>query len=165
MAAKVSVGVRLDAEVRDEFQRWAAEDRRSLGNYFESLFMQERERRLSGDITLEGISHQLMGLSLQIDQLYEFLRKPKPKPKRDADKEINKMLALDLQGVMDKEHWEAWIVHLLRLGVRINEYGAGNQLKQFIGLDKEGWDCNVLIDRLMKDNAKSVYVPFDWLKK
>jgi len=114
---------------------------------------------------LEGICHQLMGLSLPSDQFYEFLGKPKPKHKRDAEKEINKMLALDLQGVMDKEHWEAWIVHLLRLGVRINEYGAGNQIKQFIGLDKEGWDCNILIDRLMKDNAKSVYVPFDWLKK
>lgn len=154
MAAKVSVGVRLDADVRDEFQRWAAEDRRSLGNYFEALFMQERERRLSGEVTLEYLNQKL-------DHLISLVH---VKPKRRDETEMAKVLAMDCRGVVSEEQWKAWVVHLARCGIRMNQYVAEKQMDKLVEIDRAQWDCNYLIDELIKEGAKSLYVPNSWLK-
>jgi len=69
--AKVVVGVRMDAEIRDEFMRWAKADRRSLGNYLEALFMQERERRLNGDVTLNSLARKLDQIEGLLDHLFD----------------------------------------------------------------------------------------------
>jgi hypothetical protein len=152
--AKVAVSVRMDAEVRDEFQRWAAEERRSLGNYLEALFMQERERRLCGDVTLESLSQKM-------DYLISLVQ---VKPKRKEDTEMAKVLALDCRGVVTEERWKEWVIHLARCGMRMNKYVAEKQMDKLVEIDRAEWDCNVLIDELIKEGAKSLYVPNSWLK-
>lgn len=57
--AKIAVSVRMEEEIHDGFKRWADEDKRSLGNYLEALFMQEQERRRGQAVTLESIDDKL----------------------------------------------------------------------------------------------------------
>lgn len=156
MAVKVGVSVRMDAEVRDQFALWAKEDRRSLGNYLESLFMQECERRKNGDVTLAS-------LDVKLDRILSAQSKPKTTSKRSGDG-TKKLTAydMDFEDFLSEPYWRKWIDHLHQSEVHLNHYQGETQYRLFSEIDDKGINCEALVDELIKRTARSVYIPTEW---
>lgn len=155
---KVVVSVRMDAAVRDQFQAWAKEDRRSLGNYLESLFMQECARRKNGDVTLSS-------LDVKLDRLLAFhVVKEKPKQKKESCDGTKKLSAYDMEfeDFLSEPYWRKWIDHLHKSEVHLTHYQGALQYERFRELDDSGVNCESLVIELIKRTAKSIYIPNEW---
>ena len=156
--AKVVVSVRMEEEVRDQFQEWAKEDRRSLGNYLESLFMHECERRKNGDVTLGS-------LDVKLDRLLAMSDRVKVKPvKKVVDGNGKRLTAYDMEfdDFLDEVSWRKWVDHLHKSEVHLNHYQGKGQYERFRELDDIGINCESLIIELIKRTAKSIYIPNEW---
>jgi hypothetical protein len=143
------VTMRLEEEIVDDLRDWAKAEGRSLANLMESWWRRERDRRLGSEVTLNVLDDKLD----RVMGLIESLKKKKSsEPKLTA-------MDVDLCGVIDEDSWKEWVGHLRMMGVYPNHYHAQGMVKQLVDLDKDGWDCEILLKELAEGRAKSVYIP------
>lgn len=154
MSGKVVVSVRMDSEVRDQFQEWAKGDRRSLGNYLESLFMQECERRKNGDVTLSS-------LDVKLDRLLAF-HTIKEKSK---SKEKKSPFDIELFDGLDREVWHRWVKHRIKMGSPMSYGEAELTVNRLSDLDQSGLNVEVLIDESIRSVWRQIVVPKEAMKE
>ena len=154
---KVMVAVRLPLSIKQTWQALAERQGRSMANYLERLL--ERENEQGDRVTLDTLDGKL-------DCLIELHRKEN-KPKKSINGDGKKKLTaydmdFDREYSVRPESWKLWIDHLHRCDVHLNHYQASIHFDKFIELRKDEWDCNNLIEDLIKEGARKIYLPYEW---
>ena len=113
---------------------------------------------------MEVIADKLTKISLWFEGL---MLKSVTKEKKET---LDKKTAYDMDfenhpDVVSEESWRSWIVHLHKCGIHLNHYQALKQFNLLIALSDDDWDCELLIEELIKEGARKIYLPFSWSKK
>ena len=159
MGSPVSLTMRIDDEVKEVLKRLAEQENRSMASYVELLVTMERDRLANEQFTLkdviEAVNHGNHRILEKMDSIPKAKKAAKPK-----SSPMDCELPEDLNG----SSWKDWIQHLHRCDIHFNQYQAQKHADKFAEYS-EDYDVNILIERLIKDCAKTVYIPFDWKDK
>lgn len=137
--AKIAVSVRMEEAIHGEFKRWADEDRRSLGNYLEALFMQERERRVHGDVTLAVLNEKL-------DRL---LAKSKSSSQK-KDSVVTSEEEFVLPEYVDEEIWNDFVQHRKEIKKPLTKSTLKYELRCMEQAHANGWDIDGLLEKAIQ---------------
>jgi hypothetical protein len=154
------VSFRMEEALGIALRAWAKAENRTLSNFMTNLINREMQRRDGKVVSLES-------LDIHLDQIEESIEQLKvQKKKRKVEDEGPSVFEMDFEShpeVVSEEAWKAWIVHLRKLGTRVDFYLACNHFNLLVELYEEGnWDCDKLIEHLIKHNARSIYLPSEW---
>lgn len=160
----IPTSVRLSQDAKKIWKQLAELDNRSMASFMEELIYRELERRSNKEISLHLLRDDVVAISKQINELHELLIKPKVTKTNHKD-ELEKILNINLPFDVDSEVWKEWVIHLKKLGVRVNYYSMEKHAEKLFELDKEDWDCNELLRYLISNNKQSIFIPFEWIKR
>lgn len=159
----IPTSVRLSPDAKKIWKQLAELDNRSMANFMEELIYRELERRSNKEVSLHLLRDDVVAISKQINELHELLIKPKATKTNNKD-ELEKIFNINLPFDVDSEVWKEWVIHLKKLGVRVNYYSMEKHAEKLFELDKEDWDCNELLRYLISNNKQSIFIPFEWVK-
>lgn len=159
----IPTSVRLSIDAKKIWKQLAELDNRSMANFMEELLYRELERRSNKEVSLNLLRDDVVAISKQINELHELLVKPKP-TKTNYKDELEKIFNIDLPFDVDCDVWKEWVIHLKKLGIRVNYYSMEKHAEKLFELDKEDWDCNELLSYLIRNNKQSIFIPFEWAK-
>ena len=158
-----STSVRLSPDAKKIWKQLAELDNRSMANFMEELIYRELERRSNKEVSLHLLRDDVVAISKQINEIHGLLVKPKPTKANHKD-ELEKILNINLPFDVDSDLWKEWVIHLKKLGIRVNFYSLSKHAERLFELDKEDWDCNELLRYLIRNNKQNIFIPFEWTK-
>jgi hypothetical protein len=161
---KSIVSFRMDDCIRDAVKSWAASEQRTLSNFMEALLYKEFDRRSGKNVTMDSVDSKIDCVGAKIDHLIALHNQAKYKQKTKRDGDERKLTAYDMEyeDFLCEEYWRRWVDHLHKCDVHLNHYQGQQHYARFREIDEEGFNCEALIDELIKRTAKTIYVPFEW---
>lgn len=161
--AMVSVTIRMDEEAKVMWRELADKEGRSLGGYLERVLTWMKDRELLMEASaLDVIADRLVMISNRLEEM--TLQNNKKMSKKKSSESVKKLSAYDMEfdDFLSESYWRKWIDHLHQSEVHLNHYQGKMQYERLREIDASGLDCEMLIDELIKNTAKSIYVPFEW---
>lgn len=153
------VSFRMDKDLVMAVRGLAKTEHRTLANFMTNLINREMQRREGKEVSLESMDIRLEKIENSIEQL----KTQKKKRKVENGESVFEMDFENHPDVVSEEAWKSWIVHLRKLGTRVDDYFACNHFNLLVELYEEGnWDCDALLEYLIKHNARSIYLPNEW---
>lgn len=161
MSDSTVIALRVEKHIGDLIRNWAKAENRTIANFMTNLVNREFNLRDGKVVSLELLKVQLDRVEQKVDQL-----KSQKQKKNTNEPSVFEMDFENNPDVVSEESWNAWIVHLRKLGTRVTHYSATNQFNQLVELyEEEDWDCDALIEYLIRHNSRSIYVPTEWKRK
>lgn len=162
MMSNSQITVRVADGVKVLWKVMADQDGRSMSNYLERLLLREKERMEDGSVTLDT-------LNIKLDNLMDCFSENKKRGTKNSEGKEKKLTAFDVWedlGVCKKESWDNLIKHFYAMGMGFNpEEAKKRYFNQLCKFDKEGWDCNLIIEYVIDHGNKKVFVPDEWIKQ
>lgn len=162
---KSVVAVRIDDEVKEQWRQLAIKHGRSFGGYIEQVIRLMNDRELLNDVSaLDVIADRLVTISNRLEEIVLQGNKKKVKVPRLGDERKLTAYDMEYEDFLCEEYWRMWVDHLHKSEVHLNHYQGQRQYARFKEIDEEGFNCESLIEELIKRTAKTIYIPFEWIQ-
>jgi hypothetical protein len=152
-----TASVKMAAATKEAWRRLAEAEGRSMGNYLERLLNREA---MEHEVTLYDVMGRLEVIHALLVVKGGKVSKPEAKDHGPSPYDI------DTGEIVTKETWHSWLNHLRGMGTRLNHYSAMKHFEQLRELyDRpEQWNCDELVKELIKQAARSIYLPYSFKK-
>jgi hypothetical protein len=158
---QVVVSVRMPSALRDFARDQAKAERRTVSSWIASLVGMAYDTARG---EREATMREVMGKLELIHAL--LVVKGGKAPKSESKDNGPSPYDIDTGVIVTKETWHCWLNHLRSMGTRLNHYSAMKHFEQISEIyDRpEQWNCDVLVRELIKQAARSIYLPNSFKK-